>query len=44
MKMMKYKQLEFDSVNTNEIISDFHFILQLMLEEKEMDFETVLTA
>ena len=29
-----------EAVNSNEIISDYHFYLQLFLEEKELDFET----
>ena len=37
---MKFRETEADAVNSNEIISDYHFYLQLIWEERELDFET----
>ena len=38
--MKKSRASEFDSVNTNEIMSDYHFYFQMICEEKELDFES----
>jgi hypothetical protein len=34
------KDSDEEAVNSNEIISDYHFNLQLLWEEKELDFES----
>jgi len=38
--MIKFRETDQDPVNTNEIISDYHFYFQMICEEKELDFET----
>jgi len=38
--MMKFRETASEPVNSNEIMSDYHFYLQVLLEEKELDFES----
>mgnify|MGYP006284761141 FL=1 len=38
--MKKFRESELDSVNTNEIMSDYHFYFQMICEERELDFES----
>ena len=38
--ILNESETEIEVVNSNEIISDYHFYLQLFLEEKELDFDT----
>lgn len=37
--MAKYREIDVNSVNTNEIQTDYHFYLQLIMEERVLDFE-----
>ncbi len=43
-KIMEIKEYEPETVNSNEIISDYHFCLQLLWEEKMLDFENGLAS
>lgn len=37
--MTKFREEKPEQVNSNEIISDYYFYLQLIVEEKELDCE-----
>lgn len=39
--MVRFTKENHDSVNSNEIITDYDFFIQLFMEEKELDFEMV---
>ncbi|HKK62099.1 MAG TPA: hypothetical protein VJ951_06040 [Bacteroidales bacterium] len=40
--MVKFNESDINPVNTNEIQTDYHFYLQLLLEENCLDFECEL--
>jgi len=41
LKTMKFRESEPDYVNSDEIISDYRFYMQVFLEEREFDFEAI---
>lgn len=38
--MVRFKESEPDTVNTNEIITDYDFYFQIVCEDRQLDFDS----